>query len=242
MGPHPLWQLEDLLPSLGLRAGMAVLGYEAAAWHAPDWWRRHWELSGLLEDVRAWWQEDGHNNWLLWARAVAAHRGAGEDAVLETLEADGGDEIGFVLAVGRSPVRGRKEKRQPPSRSVRLRRARRASGGYAPGRRRPRRGSRRDAGSGPARQRASPGTRSRQALAEMRRGRSRRARARRRLHCARRRPSSSNHEADRAARPSSARDRSVRASRETPEPGRRQPPASGLSRAEDRRPCVREAS
>jgi len=114
MGPHPLWQLEDLLPSLGLRAGMAVLGYEAAAWHAPDWWRRHWELSGLLEDVRAWWQEDGHNNWLLWARAVAAHRGAGEDAVLETLEADGGDEIGFVLAVGRRPRTGQEGETPAP--------------------------------------------------------------------------------------------------------------------------------
>jgi len=23
----------------------------AAAWHTPEWWRRHWELSGLLEGI-----------------------------------------------------------------------------------------------------------------------------------------------------------------------------------------------
>jgi hypothetical protein len=29
----------------------SLWGYEVAAWHTPDWWRRHWELSGLLEGI-----------------------------------------------------------------------------------------------------------------------------------------------------------------------------------------------
>ncbi len=38
MGPHPLWQLEDLLTLVPLRPGQRVLdlvGWEAAAWHSP---------------------------------------------------------------------------------------------------------------------------------------------------------------------------------------------------------------
>lgn len=29
----------------------AAVGHEAAAWHSPSWWQRHWELSGLVDDV-----------------------------------------------------------------------------------------------------------------------------------------------------------------------------------------------
>ncbi|GAA4421256.1 hypothetical protein GCM10023169_13930 [Georgenia halophila] len=79
-----------------------VVGWEAAAWHAPDWWRRHWELSGLLTPVEARWQEGGRDDWLTWSRACRDRRGAtGTDPVVEMLEADAEERLGFALVTGR---------------------------------------------------------------------------------------------------------------------------------------------
>lgn len=43
----------------------AVVGWEAATWHAPVWWARHWELSGLVVNIQAQWQAGGRDDWLL---------------------------------------------------------------------------------------------------------------------------------------------------------------------------------
>jgi SAM-dependent methyltransferase len=78
----------------------SLWGYETAAFHTPEWWRRHWELSGLLEDVEASWLPDGLENWILWERAVHEFKDAEEGPVLELLqEADG--LLGFVSAIAR---------------------------------------------------------------------------------------------------------------------------------------------
>jgi SAM-dependent methyltransferase len=82
----------------------SLFGYEAAAWHTPDWWRRHWELSGLLDDIEASWLPDSVENWILWARAVSEFKGTENDAVLEILqEAD--PQVGFVSATARKRSR-----------------------------------------------------------------------------------------------------------------------------------------
>ena len=70
------------------------------AFHTPEWWRRHWELSGLLEDIEASWLPDGLENWILWARAVREVKGAEEDPVIELLQESDG-QIGFVSAIAR---------------------------------------------------------------------------------------------------------------------------------------------
>jgi cyclopropane fatty-acyl-phospholipid synthase-like methyltransferase len=54
-----------------------VVGWEAAAWHPPAWWRRHWELSGLVTEIEAGWQHEGREDWLRWARAGAQRRNTG---------------------------------------------------------------------------------------------------------------------------------------------------------------------
>ena len=78
----------------------SLYGYQVGAGHTPEWWRRHRELSGLLEDVEASWLPDGRENWILWARAVREVKGTEEGPVLEMLqEADG--EIGFVSVIAR---------------------------------------------------------------------------------------------------------------------------------------------
>jgi SAM-dependent methyltransferase len=81
----------------------SLFGYEVAAWHTPDWWRRHWELSGLLEGIETSWQQNALENWILWAKAVREVRGGKEDPVLAMLhETDG--QIGFVSATARKRI------------------------------------------------------------------------------------------------------------------------------------------
>ena len=75
-----------------------IFGWEIAAWHAPDWWRRHWELSGLVGAVDARWQEGGRGNWQRWQTALREASGeTGPDRVLDMLEADIEEEVGFAL-------------------------------------------------------------------------------------------------------------------------------------------------
>jgi ubiquinone/menaquinone biosynthesis C-methylase UbiE len=78
-----------------------LFGYEVAAWHTPAWWQRHWELSGLLEDVHARWQEGGRDNWLWWQRASGIYKGEDPDVVIDILERDVDELLGFTLIWGR---------------------------------------------------------------------------------------------------------------------------------------------
>lgn len=72
-----------------------VVGWEAAAWHAPQWWVTHWSLSGLVRDVSARMQPGGRADWLAWCEVV----GEGPDSpVVDMLRNDVDDQIGFVLA------------------------------------------------------------------------------------------------------------------------------------------------
>lgn len=75
---------------------LALLGGEVAGWHAPAWWRRHWELSGLLSDVTATMQPGSREDWIRWQRLVAGP----DDALLPVLTTMGPGEIGFALVGG----------------------------------------------------------------------------------------------------------------------------------------------
>lgn len=81
-----------------------VVGWEAAAWHDPQWWQRHWELTGLVEDVHARWQDGGSDNWRRWAQASAARRGVLTDPVLDMLEQDTEGQLGFTLITARKRI------------------------------------------------------------------------------------------------------------------------------------------
>lgn len=76
----------------------ALVGWEAAAWHAPRWWRRHWELTGLVEDIKARMQPGSRDDWLLWARATGA---GDDDPLVQMLVSVAADEIGFALVSAR---------------------------------------------------------------------------------------------------------------------------------------------
>jgi cyclopropane fatty-acyl-phospholipid synthase-like methyltransferase len=65
--------------------------------HSADWWRRHWERTGIMTIETADTMPDGWRLWLDWHRVIAP-----DNAVeIRTLEADAGRHLGYVRAVGR---------------------------------------------------------------------------------------------------------------------------------------------
>ena len=72
-----------------------------ACLHSAQWWRRHWERSGLVDVAVADTLADGWQYWLDWQRAFTP-----DNAVeLDALEDDGGSNLGYVrLVAGRRDV------------------------------------------------------------------------------------------------------------------------------------------
>lgn len=84
----------------------AVVGWEAAAWHTPDWWVRHWKLTGLVDNVQRQWQTGGRDDWLLWAHAVREAGGnARNSPMIAMLEADTTEQLGFALVSAHKQIR-----------------------------------------------------------------------------------------------------------------------------------------
>ncbi|HZP67592.1 MAG TPA: methyltransferase domain-containing protein [Rudaea sp.] len=66
-----------------------------ACLHSAEWWRRHWERSGLVDVAVADTLDDGWRYWLDWQRAIAP-----DNAIeIAALEDDGGSELGYVRVV-----------------------------------------------------------------------------------------------------------------------------------------------
>ncbi|MFD3443341.1 methyltransferase domain-containing protein [Microbacteriaceae bacterium 4G12] len=75
-------------------AVLDLVGWEAAAWHSPDWWETHWALSGLVDGITARMQAGSRDDWLRWSRT----RGSETAAEVAMLESDPDpDWIGFAL-------------------------------------------------------------------------------------------------------------------------------------------------
>lgn len=73
--------------------------WEPSMWflHSAGWWRRHWGRTGIVDIDVADTMPDGWRVWLDWHRAVCPDNRTEIDAV----EADRGEHIGYVRAVGR---------------------------------------------------------------------------------------------------------------------------------------------
>jgi cyclopropane fatty-acyl-phospholipid synthase-like methyltransferase len=65
--------------------------------HSADWWRRHWERTGIMEIDVADTMPDGWQRWLDWHRVVAPDNAT----EIAALEADRGRYLGYVRLVGR---------------------------------------------------------------------------------------------------------------------------------------------
>lgn len=73
--------------------------WEPMTWclHSAEWWRRHWERTGIVSIERADTMPDGWQAWLDWQRAAAPHN----TVEIEALEADRGDHLAYVRVVAR---------------------------------------------------------------------------------------------------------------------------------------------
>jgi len=68
-----------------------------ACLHSHEWWRRHWQRSGVLEVTHADSMPEAWHLWLEWQRAIAPDN----RAEIEALERDRGDSLTYVRAVAR---------------------------------------------------------------------------------------------------------------------------------------------
>jgi cyclopropane fatty-acyl-phospholipid synthase-like methyltransferase len=65
--------------------------------HSADWWRRHWERTGIMDVEVADTMPDGWQLWLDWQKVTAPDN----QAEIKALEADRGRYLGYVRLVGR---------------------------------------------------------------------------------------------------------------------------------------------
>lgn len=66
-----------------------------ACLHSAEWWRRHWERSGVARVVLADTMPDGWRHWLDWQHTVAPDN----QVEIEALTADHGRSLGYVRAI-----------------------------------------------------------------------------------------------------------------------------------------------
>ena len=70
--------------------------WDFCSFHAPGWWRRHWEKTGLVTVETADRMEGGHDLWREWCRLTDPTGGEGA-----MLDADTDKLLGFVRVVAR---------------------------------------------------------------------------------------------------------------------------------------------
>jgi SAM-dependent methyltransferase len=65
--------------------------------HSPDWWRRHWQQTGIVDVSLADTMPDGWRHWLDWMQAIAPEN----EPEIKALQADQGECLGYLRLVGR---------------------------------------------------------------------------------------------------------------------------------------------
>jgi cyclopropane fatty-acyl-phospholipid synthase-like methyltransferase len=65
--------------------------------HSADWWHWHWGKTGIVDVVLADDLAEGWRLWVEWLKLIAAEN----TTELQALEADAGQYLGYVRAVGR---------------------------------------------------------------------------------------------------------------------------------------------
>jgi hypothetical protein len=65
--------------------------------HSADWWRRHWQRSGIVDVDVADALPDGWRFWRDWLKLIAPTN----EKEIRAVETDAGRYFGYVRAVGR---------------------------------------------------------------------------------------------------------------------------------------------
>lgn len=81
--------------------------WEPGLWclHSPEWWRRHWDKTGIVAVDLADTMPDGWQRWIDWQRVVSP----GNETELAAVTADRGRYLGYVRVVGRRRADARLE-------------------------------------------------------------------------------------------------------------------------------------
>ncbi|MGE5251712.1 MAG: SAM-dependent methyltransferase [Bacteroidota bacterium] len=76
---------------------------ECWTWHTEDWWRWHWERTGLVDLLCVDRLPEGWALWLQWKRArkAAGEMSPGLESDIQVLEADRGRYMGFIRMAAR---------------------------------------------------------------------------------------------------------------------------------------------
>lgn len=82
-----------------------LVGADVMAWHSPQWWATHTQVTGGLEDVRAWIPRDSLDLWCAWEDALDTD----DRRLREVLEAyrrhsTESPALGMVHVVARKPI------------------------------------------------------------------------------------------------------------------------------------------
>ncbi|WP_145805418.1 SAM-dependent methyltransferase [Kribbella amoyensis] len=74
--------------------------WDFCAWHSPDWWRRHWEKTGLVTVDLADRLAEGWRDWLHW-NEVCDRDSEAPQWEADMLRTDAGRLLGFTRVVAR---------------------------------------------------------------------------------------------------------------------------------------------
>ena len=88
---------DDITPAMG------VAGGDFFTFRSADWWRRHWEMSGVVDVEHADPLPSGWDDWYRWSEVGAAWSGgdAAESGDAPLLLTRSGRTLGFARVVGR---------------------------------------------------------------------------------------------------------------------------------------------
>jgi SAM-dependent methyltransferase len=104
----PEAEIGIVVPGLRAEIGEDIPTYLRPYWHwdfcsfhSPDWWRAHWQKTGLVDLATSDLMPDGWNLWLRWLDVCAQEGGPGSEQEAEMLRTDNGRNLGFVRVVAR---------------------------------------------------------------------------------------------------------------------------------------------
>jgi len=94
----PAGRLGIVVPGLAHEIDVMPSGWnwDLCTFHTPEWWRRHWDITRLVEVELADRMPDGRDLWKLWDEVTGFENPNLFDA--------GGDNLGFTRVVARKPL------------------------------------------------------------------------------------------------------------------------------------------
>jgi len=103
----PAGQIGIVVPGLRREFGTTIPEHLQAYWHwefcsfhGPEWWRRHWEKTGLVTVKQADMIDHGWKHWMKWMQILVDRDGKDyARQELEMLQVDAGRDLGFTRVV-----------------------------------------------------------------------------------------------------------------------------------------------